>query len=201
MIYICHRINRSDDLIDIPYRYGVELDLRDNIDGSIYIEHNPFVPGEDFEEYLSKYHHRLLILNIKSERIEGKVLDLIKKYDVKQFFFLDSSFPMIYTLSAQGITDIALRFSEYEGIDTLVAMSGKVKWVWVDCFSKMPLNVDCFNRIKEMGYKICVVSPELQAQPEKLEEYAEFMKSSGIMPDAICTKRYNIEKWKLYFSE
>lgn len=201
MIYICHRVNRSEELADIPRKYGVELDLRDDLDGNIYIEHNPFTPGEDFGEYLSGYHHGLLILNIKSERIEEKVLELVKKNDVKSYFFLDSSFPMIYTLSAQGISDIALRFSEYEGLDTLVAMSGKVKWVWVDCFTRMPLNVEIFNRIKEMGYKICIVSPELQAQPEKLEQYAEFMKNSGITPDAICTKIYNIEKWKRYFPE
>lgn len=201
MQYICHRINKSSELENIPCRYGVELDLRDDLNGRIYIEHNPFAKGEDFEEYLKRYKHGLMIFNIKSERIEEEVLQLVNKYGVKTYFFLDSSFPMIYSLSSSGIADFALRFSEFEGLDTLISMQGKVRWVWVDCFTKMPLDKETYLRIKNMGYNICIVSPELQAQPEKLEEYAAQLKSDGIVPDAICTKVYNIPNWAAYFPE
>ena len=51
---MAHRINTLEELRILPKEYGVELDLRDNIDGSIYIQHNPFEPGEDFEEYLKE---------------------------------------------------------------------------------------------------------------------------------------------------
>ena len=71
-----------------------------------------------FEEYLKHYDHGTMILNIKSERIEFRVLELLKKYKVEKYFFLDSSFPMIYLLSEQGEKNIALRFSEFEGLDT-----------------------------------------------------------------------------------
>lgn len=201
MQYICHRINNSSELENIPHRYGVELDLRDDLNGRIYIEHNPFTDGEDFENYLKNYSHGTMILNIKSERIEEKVLELVKKYGVKSYFFLDSSFPMIYSLSSSGIRDFALRFSEFEGPDTLVSMQGKVGWVWVDCFTRMPLDKEIYSRIKEMGYRICIVSPELQAQPEKIETYAKQLESEGVKPDAICTKVYNIAKWCNYFPE
>ena len=80
-----------------------------------------------------------MILNIKSERIELKVLDLMKKYKVKNYFFLDSSFPMIFLLSNQGEQNIALRISELEGMDTIRNMAGKVNWVLVDCFTKIPI--------------------------------------------------------------
>lgn len=196
MEYICHRINKAKELKEIPSEYGVELDLRDNLDGRIYIEHNPFIAGEDFEEYLKSYKHGTLILNIKSERIEETALELIEKYNIRSYFFLDSSFPMIYLMSKIGITKTAIRFSEFEGMDTIEAMAGRAEWIWVDCFTKMPLDSSNYSRMKELGYKICLVSPELQMHPEKISEYAEHLRSLHILPDAICAKSYNIPKWK-----
>lgn len=196
MIFISHRVNKVEELRGLELQYGVEIDLRDNVNGTVYMEHDPFTPGEDFESYLKEYKHGLMILNIKSERIEYKVLELIKKYNIKEYFFLDSSFPMIKQLAFEGERNIALRYSEYEGLDTLKVMQGKVEWVWVDCFTKIPLNREIYNEIKSMGYKLCFVSPELQGQGEKLESYAEYIKDQGIIFDAICTKKYNIEKWK-----
>ena len=103
---------------------------------------------------------------------------------------------MIKLLSDKGEKNIALRFSEYEGIDTLEKMQGKVNWVWVDCFTKLPINNEIYKKIKDMGYKLCLVSPELQGQAEKLELYIKQINKEKIEFDAICTKEYNIEKWK-----
>lgn len=196
MEFISHRVNTVKDLKNTPIEFGVELDLRDNIDGSIYINHDPFVVGENFEDYLREYKHGTMILNIKSERIEYKVLDLLKKYNIEKYFFLDSSFPMIKALTDKGELNIALRYSEYEGIDTIKLMSGRAKWVWVDCFNSFPLEEDTYLKLKNMGYKLCFVSPELQGQPEKIEEYAGNIKKRNINFDAICTKLYNIDGWK-----
>lgn len=196
MKFIAHRINTKKELKNISEQYGAELDLRDSVDGKIYINHDPFILGEDFEEYLKEYNHGTMILNIKSERIELRVLELLKKYNIKDYFFLDSSFPMIKLLTDNGEKKIALRYSEFEGLDTLEKMQEKVDWVWVDCFTKLPLNNEIYNKIKKMGYKLCLVSPELQGQPEKIEKYAEQIKKEKIIFDSICTKVYNIEKWK-----
>ena len=197
--YISHRVNTKEELLKTPMEYGVELDLRDDLNGRIYIQHNPFEAGEDFEEYLKEYHHGTMILNVKSERIEHKALELIKNYDVKKYFFLDSTFPMIKLLSDNGEKNIAVRYSEYEGIDTLRAMAGKINWVWVDTFTRLPIDNDIYRQIKQMGYKICLVSPELQGQPEKIEAYARQIVDEEILFDAICTKLYNIDKWKKLF--
>lgn len=195
MEFIAHRVNTIQELDSISPQYGVELDLRDSLTGRIYIQHNPFEPGEDFEEYLRHYKHGTMILNVKSERIELKIQELLKKYHIEKYFFLDSSFPMIKLLSDQGENKIALRFSEYEGLDLLLAMQGKAEWVWVDCFSKLPLDSNAYKQIKKMRYKICIVSPELQGQPEKITEYKAQLKKYNIYPDAICTKVSNISKW------
>jgi len=194
MEYIAHRINTIKELKQIPKVYGVELDLRDFGD-RLVLQHDPFKDGEDFEEYLKHYKHGTMILNIKSERIEHRVLELIKKYKIEKYFFLDSSFPMIYLLSKDNEKNIALRFSEFEGIDTILNMKNKVKWVWVDCFSKLPITKENYKLLKESGFKFCLVSPELQGQNEKIEEYKIYLETENIIFDAICTKVYNIEKW------
>lgn len=196
MEYIAHRINTIEELRNLPTEYGVEIDLRDSMDGRIYIQHNPFESGEDFEDYLKEYHHGTMILNIKSERIEPRILELLPKYDIKSYFFLDSSFPMIYLLSSQGEKNIALRISEYEGLDTARNMAGKVDWIWIDCFTKIPINVAQANELRDMGYKLCLVSPELQGRGSEIEKYKNVINKQGMSFEAICTKVFNVDKWK-----
>lgn len=195
MEYIAHRINTVSELEKLPKKYGVEIDLRDALDGTVYLAHDPFTVGENFETYLKQYKHGTMILNIKSERIEFKVLELIKKYGISKYFFLDSSFPMIHTLANGGERNSALRYSEFEGIDTLQCMQGRVNWIWVDCFTKLPLNHELFLQFKKMGYNLCLVSPELQGRDEDIEKYKAYLAAEEIVFDAICTKHYNVSRW------
>ena len=109
--FIAHRINTIAELKNLPSYFGAELDLRDDLNGRIYIQHNPFESGDDFEDFLKEYHHGIMILNIKSERIELNCLKLLAKFNIKNYFFLDSTFPMIWLLSHQGEKNIALRIS------------------------------------------------------------------------------------------
>lgn len=194
MEYIAHRINTVSELQKLPEEYGVELDLRDS-GQKIILQHEPFTDGESFEEYLKEYHHGMMILNVKSERIEYKVLELIKQYGVEDYFFLDSSFPMINTLSLGNEKKCALRFSEYEGLDTIYNMKGKCDWVWVDCFTKLPITKKIESELKSIGYKLCLVSPELQGRQDDIAEYKEYLKNENIDFDAICTKQHNIDLW------
>ena len=196
MEYIAHRVNTLAELQALPEEYGVELDLRDDLAGRVYIQHEPFEAGEDFEGYLQEYRHGTMILNIKSERIEHKILELLKQYHIEKYFFLDSSFPMIKLLSDMGERNIAVRYSEYEGMDTLEAMAGKVGWVWVDTFTKLPLDRVTFQHIKELGYRMCLVSPELQGQPEKVSTYAGQIMGGSMQFDAVCCKSYMIDSWR-----
>lgn len=195
MKFIAHRVNSLAELRRLPAEYGVELDLRDALDGSIYISHEPFEVGENFEEYLKVYRHGTMILNIKSERIEPKVAELMKKYGLEDYFYLDSSFPMIYQMSKAGERRIALRVSELEGLDTARNMAGKADWLWVDCFSKIPIDKNEYDELKSLGYKLCFVSPELEGRDEAVEEYKRALADSGMVMDAICTKSYNIARW------
>ena len=199
MIYISHRINTINELLTIPTEYGIEIDLRD-YNNDIILSHDPFSIGDIFEDFLKYYKHKFIILNIKSERIEYKILDLLKKYYIKDYFFLDSSFPMIYNLSKNGEKNIALRFSEYESVESVLLMKDKIKWVWVDCFDSFPLTTEIYKIFKNNGLNICIVSPELQNQDDKIELYRDYMyNNNNIIPDMICTKNYNIDRWKEKF--
>ena len=195
MEYISHRVNTINELINTPKEFGIEVDLRDYHDRLI-LQHDPFSDGEDFEEYLKNYNHGTIILNIKSERIEYRALELIEQYNVKNYFFLDSSFPMIHALLAQKENKVAIRFSEFEAIDTILNLKNKVKWVWVDCFTELPINPSIYKLLKDSGFSLCLVSPELQGQEDKISDYKKYLADNDIVFDAVCTKYRNIEKWK-----
>jgi hypothetical protein len=197
MQIIAHRINTLEELKKVPESYGVEIDLRDE-KKELILQHDPFSDGELFENFLKAYRHKTLILNIKSERIENKVTELIKKYNVTDYFFLDCSFPMIHLLSKNGEKNIALRYSEYEGLDTIENLKGKVKWIWVDCFSRLIIDKEKSELLKSWGYKICLVSPELQGRQDDVIPYKEQIKANNIHLDAVCTKMYNTALWQAF---
>jgi hypothetical protein len=195
--FICHRINTVNELKNIGKQFGVEIDLRDDHKtGELILAHDPFLGGEYFEDYLKEYNNNTLILNIKSERIEIDCLKLLEKYKINTYFFLDSSFPMIYLLNKEyKNNNNACRFSEYEHINNFLDNKEFYKYLWIDCFSKFILNKENYELIKKEDVKICIVSPELQKQPEKIEIYRNYIIENNIIPDMICCKDYNIINW------
>jgi hypothetical protein len=195
--YICHRINSIEELNKIDYQFGIELDIRDK--DTLEIIHDPFVKGALFENYIKKYNHGTMIVNVKSERIEQSCINILNKYKIN-YFFLDSSFPMIYSLNKNPQThphpqpQFACRFSEYEPIEHFIKCKEMYDYIWVDCFTKFPLNKENYDIFKSSYKKICIVSPELQKH-DKIEEYRKYIIENNIIPDMICCKEYNIIKW------
>ena len=84
----------------------------------------------------------------------------------------------------------AVRISEYENIETALSLSGMVDWIWVDCFNHFPLNNEDANRLKNAGFKLCIVSPELQGRSDHkyIKEFRSNIELLGINGDAVCTK-------------
>lgn len=195
--FICHRINTINELNKIDNQFGVEIDLRDDHKtGKLILAHDPFLDGEYFEDYLEKYNYNTLILNIKSERIEIECLRLLEKFNINNYFFLDSTFPMIYLLNTKyKNNNIACRFSEFENLQLFLENKNMFSTVWIDCFTQFPLNKENYKIIKKENKNICIVSPELQNQSEKICEYRICIIENNIIPDFICTKHYNIIEW------
>ena len=195
MEFIYHRRNTIKDLIATDSSYGVEVDIRSNGKNMI-IHHDPFSEGVLFEDWLSHYKHGTLILNVKEEGLETRLIKLMRSNNIMNYFFLDQSFPFLIKCSKAGEKKCAVRFSEYESLETALSLAGFIDWVWVDCFNKLPLKIDIFDKLRNANFKICLVSPELQGRTDDLEimNIAKFMNDNNLKVDAVCTK--NPDLWK-----
>jgi hypothetical protein len=190
MKLIAHRKNTVAELRVSPLEYGVEVDIR-SYAGELVIHHDPFVKGELFEPWLAEYRHGTLILNVKEEGLEARLIELMKRRGIDDYFFLDQSFPFLVKWSRLGERRCAVRVSEYESIDTALSLSGKVDWVWVDCFTRFPLQHQDSVRLKSAGFSLCLVSPELQGRDAQAEipQLHALLQARGIHADAVCTKQ------------
>ncbi len=187
---IAHRRNTLTKLIDTPTKYGVEVDIR-SYGAKLVIHHDPFIEGESFEDWLAAYQHGTLILNVKEEGLEARLIELMKTLGITDYFFLDQSFPFLIKSSKAGERRCAVRVSEFENIETALTLAGKVDWVWVDCFTYFPLSHQEVQKLKNAGFNLCLVSPELQGRNAEIEipQLANLLAERGIKADAICTKR------------
>ena len=194
MIKVMHRINTVAGLEEVDQRHGVEADIR-TYGGKLVLNHEPGQPGDSLDGYLSKFSHALAVLEIKEEGIEKQVISLCQKHGIEKYFLLSVSFPFQYLLSKQGIRKMAVRFSEFESIDTCISMRGKIDWAWVDTFTKNPLDRISFHRLKEAGLKLCVVAPDRWGRPDEDKGYNEYYRENGIAIDAVMTEQGRAPDW------
>jgi len=197
-MFITHRINTLNEDISkqiFSISDGIEFDIRDS-NGHIIVQHDPFLDGQlltDFVKYCPS--DKFYIVNVKSEGIEQDAINILESHNISTFFLLDCSIPSIIKLKNKGERRTCVRFSEYESLDTIQLMKDVVTWVWIDVFTKMPLNKDIYTILKSYNLKLCLVSPELQNQPEKITHYKQYLEDNNIILDAICSKHYNKIKW------
>ena len=190
MIQIAHRRNTKALLQDTPTSLGVEVDIRSH-GSDLVIHHDPFVnDAPSFEAWLMGYRHKTLILNVKEEGLEDRLLMLMQQHGIEDFFFLDQSFPFLVRTSARGERRCAVRVSEFETVDTALTLAGRIDWVWVDCFTRFPLDRREAERLRDAGLRLCLVSPELQGRtdPAEIAAMRSLIECENIQPDAVCTK-------------
>jgi len=152
--------------------------------------------GELFRDWIEHYQHKTLILNVKEEGLEQRLIEIMRLKKIEDYFFLDQSFPFLVKWSNAGESRCAVRVSEFESVDSALSLSKKVDWVWLDCFTRFPIGHVEFKKIKKSGFKICIVSPELQGRDARTEirDMKNLLLRQNITPDAVCTKKP--ELWK-----
>ncbi len=189
MKLIRHRRNQIEELRATPNIYGVEIDIR-SWGNDLVLHHDAFVDAERFDDWLKEYRHGTLILNVKEEGLEDAVLDRMRRFGIEDFFFLDQSFPFLVKTAKTGEHRCAVRVSEFESIDTALSLQGMVNWVWVDCFTRFPLNRQDADRLHDAGFQLCLVSPELQGRtgPAEIEAMRALLSDREISCEAVCTK-------------
>jgi len=189
MVLIQHRCNTKQQLYDLPSSLGVEVDIRS--EGSrLIVHHDAFQKGEGFDQWLEGYNHKFLILNVKEDGLESSLLSLMRKNHIENFFFLDQTFPSIVKMIELGERRCAVRISEFESIETALKLAGKIDWVWVDYFTHFPLSSSGAKQLTSAGFKLCLVSPELQgfSSPSTAISLLEEIRTLDIEVSAICTK-------------
>ena len=112
MIKVIHRVNTVKKLNKINAKYGVEIDLR-SIDKEIILCHDPFKKGILFKHWIKYYKHRLIVLNVKEEGLEKKIITILRKNRINNYFSYQTFSSMLKNMKR---TKVSIRFSEYEKI-------------------------------------------------------------------------------------
>ncbi len=189
MEIIAHRINTIDQLKNLNINLGVEVDIRSN-EKNLIISHDPFSDYINFKDWLSFYNHGTLILNVKENGLEEELLKTMHYFKKENFFILDQSFPYLINTIKNGENRCAVRLSEYESIKTVLSLKGKINWVWIDFFTKFPVDLEIYKILKKHNFKLCIVSPELQGHTNsKCLDLKNYLKSNEMCFDAVCTKK------------
>ena len=151
MIIIKHRVNTSKELKKLSHNFGVEIDLRSN-NQNIYLHHDPFKNGELFSKWIKNYKHKLIVLNVKEEGLEEKIIKILKKNKIKNFFFHDQTFSSM--LKNMYKTKVSARYSEYEELKKPYKLFNRIKWLWIDNFTELKIEKKFYQFLKK---KICQV--------------------------------------------
>ena len=196
MKLIAHRRNTLEELNATPVEYGVEVDIR-SFGDELIISHDPYKSGERFDPWIKAYRHGTLILNVKEEGLEDRLLATLQDRGIHDFFFLDQSFPFLLKTAMRGERRSAVRVSEFESLETALALAPMVDWVWVDCFSRFPLDRAGWMRLKDAGLRLCLVSPDLVGRVSEHEILAQraLFAEWRVEPDAVCSKLPMIPVW------
>lgn len=187
-----HRVNTLEALRQVPQTRGIEFDLRS--DGNrVIVTHDAFTEGPDIEAFFPCIGARPCIFNAKCDGIEARVRELAQRHHISDYIWLDLAAPTAIALARGGERRIAVRYSEYEPLEAVLAFRGLVDWVWVDCFEHWPMNLEAW-RVLERHFRICLVSPELQGHGA--QAIAHWRGSLGGRDfHAVCTKRP--EEWEV----
>ena len=194
MEIIIHRVNEISRLKEIPITYGVEIDIR-AFGSNLILNHEPFESGDYLEDYLAEYDEDqgTIVLNIKEAGIENEVLRLVREAQIKSYFLLDVEYPYILQSdTSAGPLDIAVRFSEQETIQNVSCQKGRLNWVWLDCVTKNPVEMEHIPILS--NFKNCLVCPSRWRRPEEISQYRNFF-NDNMRLDAVMTEMKYADTW------
>ena len=146
--------------------FGIETDLRD-LDGQIIISHDMPLRSQSlitFEEllllrlkFLDNNKKLPLALNIKSDGLQNSVIEILKKFNIDDYFFFDMSIPDHSGYLIRQ-TNTFTRHSEYEKVP---AFYNKSIGVWLDAFESLWYDQAIIENHLSANKKISIVSFEL----------------------------------------
>jgi hypothetical protein len=188
---IKHRINNLFELKQVPESMGIEFDIRSYKD-ILVLGHDPLKKKyQSFDNYLKSVNGRFMVINIKEEGLEDFIVDKLVKFNIRNYFFLDQSYPFLLKKYNLIKGQSALRFSEFESIQTVKLIKKnfkKFKWIWVDSIFGSWSHLQNLNDLDLDNFKLCLVSPEVHGR-NFISEIKQIEKKLGeIKISAVCTK-------------
>ena len=193
MQYIVHEVNTIEKLQKIPKNFGIEIDIR--------LLYNELVLGHDIQKnsvplniFLKEYDHSLIVANIKESGIEDLTFSTFEKFNVNKFFLLDVEFPYIYKNFKTRGDYLSLRFSELEPKFLNTTLIDKVHWLWIDSFTKLPIDKESVKYFKK--FESCLVSPSRWGRVNSIEQSLKTFKKFEFTPDWIMVEIDEIIEWE-----
>lgn len=193
LLPILHRVHNPAELSTLSSSVGIEFDVHAYGD-RLVVTHDAFSDGIDLEDFLRLCKTiPILAINVKEEGIEERVIRITQACYGDSFFLFDVPFPQIFRMGNKYGLHLCLRVSDIETLDLNVCR-GFATFIWLDTFcGNLWLNQDEYMKIKELGYRICFVSPELHRPPKgdahsfskQIEDLVSLPEYSN---DYICTK-------------
>lgn len=183
---IWHRINTIEELKHIDIEDGVEIDVRSN-KGIPYLSHYIDEDGILFEDWLNHYKLKgTLVINVKEEGLETIIIELLNKYNITNYVFLDEPFWYLLNSSRKlNNKNFAIRVSKFESVETALKSRELSDWVWYDYFDDY-VNVSDIKKLIDSGFKVIMPSPELV---NSTKDYEHILKENNIAIWAICKDR------------
>lgn len=171
MIFLSHRglwKTKSEQntitAIESSFRkmFGCELDIRDR-DGQLVVSHD--IPTssscllleEVFQAYQKLNSQVAIAINIKADGLQSKLLKLINKYSITNYFTFDMSVPDTLGYQKHKLKYFT-RHSEYEPHP---ACYKEAAGVWVDGFNSDWWTPEDVERHLQENKSVVLVSPEL----------------------------------------
>ncbi|MCX2718539.1 hypothetical protein [Lentiprolixibacter aurantiacus] len=183
--------------------FGTETDIRD-YKGELVISHDMPNPNtnhlsvKDFFSIYNSYNKTLLLaLNIKADGLQEPLNDIIKEYDIRNYFVFDMSVPDAIGYHKYNINTFT-RESEYENPPSFYEQA---KGVWMDEFQDSWIETSLIQRHVDSNKQVCIVSPELHGRTyeDKWEKYRGRVNFNSNKHIHLCTDVPELAKE--YFNE
>lgn len=169
--------------------FGTETDIRD-YKGELVISHDiadaKAIKLEHFFDIYKSFNNNLpLALNIKADGLQLNLKEIIKKYEIENYFVFDMSIPDTLSYLKHEFR-VFTRHSEYELKPAFYDIS---TGVWLDEFHSHWIDESVLIEHIKNQKKICIVSPDLHKRDYQREwsDYREFEKRTGCFNMILCT--------------
>ena len=138
-----------------------------------------------FKTYKSIDDSLPLALNIKSDGLQLKLLELLNKYNICNYFVFDMSVPDGLNYLKKEM-NVFTRQSEYE---LHPAFYEKAQGVWLDEFRNHWIREEILTQHINNNKSVCIVSPDLHKRTHMNEwrNYKEYDKTMNFKNLMICT--------------